>query len=327
MRLTDIVGHTQLVGLLGHAAARDRVPQSLLLAGPEGVGKRTTAMALAQAVNCPENACGVCATCRRIERGQHSDVTVIDRGDEASIKIRVLRERVLEVIGYRPFEARRRVYLIDGADDMTTEAQDALLKTLEEPPASALLILVTAYPDTLLPTIQSRCRRLRFGPLSEHDVARVLIERCGIDSARAQLLAGASGGSVSRALAEEAGDAATDRDAALGLLTAATTGRTVAARLKAATELVQDESDRRSREAVGARLAVMASLLRDLVVLSAGGAGPLANADLGTELSRLASAFGARRASAAFGTVDYAQDALDRNASAKLVADWVAVTI
>ena len=74
---------------------------------------------------------------------------------------------MLEVIGYRPFEADRRVYIIDPADEMTVEAQDALLKTLEEPPSAAILVLITAYPDTLAPTIQSRCRRIRFGPLPE----------------------------------------------------------------------------------------------------------------------------------------------------------------
>ena len=113
---------------------------------------------------------------------------------------------MLDVVGYRPFEAERRVYIIDPADELTDEAQDALLKTLEEPPPSAILILVTAYPDTLLPTIQSRCRRLRFGPLAEADVARVLVERAGVDRAAARVLAAASGGSVARALAEKRGD-------------------------------------------------------------------------------------------------------------------------
>lgn len=336
MPLAHIVGHTQLIALLGQAAARDRVPQSLLFAGPEGVGKRAAAIALAQAVNCPRrgndpggrfDACGVCPTCQRIERGQHSDVTLIDRGDDASIKIRVLRERVLDVVGYRPFEARRRVFIIDAADDLRADAQDALLKTLEEPPASAMLILVTAYPDLLLPTIQSRCRRLRFGPLSEQDVARVLIERCGVDRIAVTPLAAASGGSVSRALAERAGAAVDDRQAALGVLKAAASGRTVAAKLKAAAALVDDDGKRFIRDAVGTRLAMLASLLRDLVLLSAGGSDLLANADLGDDLADLARVFDARRASAAFGAVDHAQSALDRNASAKIVADWIAVTV
>jgi len=179
--LSSIIGHAPVIDLLRQAVRRGRVPQSLLFAGPDGVGKHAVAIALAQAVNCPNprdgDACGTCSTCLRIARGQHSDVTVIDKGDKASIQIDRVRERILDVVGYRPFEARRRVFILDPADEMTIQTQDALLKTLEEPPPAAMIILVTAYPDTLLPTIQSRCRRLRFGLLSENDVARVLTER------------------------------------------------------------------------------------------------------------------------------------------------------
>jgi DNA polymerase III subunit delta' len=335
MPLRTIVGHRHLVDLLMRAVARGRVPQSLLFAGPDGVGKHAVAIALAQAVNCPrrgeagraqDDACGECATCQRIARGQHSDVTVVDQGGEASIKIRMLRTRVLEVVGFRPFEARHRVYVIDPADEMTEEAQDALLKTLEEPPPAAIFILVTAYPDTLSPTIQSRCRRLRFGPLAEADVARVLAERAGLDRAKARALAGASGGSVSRALAEETGDLADDRDAALALI-ASTKDRAIGPRLRAAAALAQHGSKRRDRDALGARLSIVASLIRDLGALSAGVSDGLANADLEDTLRRLAPAFDARRLANAFGIVTEAQDALTRNASPKIVADWVAVTI
>jgi DNA polymerase-3 subunit delta' len=339
MPLGDVIGHHRLVGLLGAAVNRDRVPQSLLFAGPAGVGKRTTAVALAQALNCQArrnvavsdgttilDACGVCAACQRIARGQHTDVTIIDRGEEASIKIKRLRERLLEVVGYRPFEARKRLFVIDPADELTTEAQDALLKTLEEPPASAILILVSAYPDTLLATIQSRCRRVRFGPLSEHDVARVLAERLGMDRASARLLAAGAGGSVSRALADEAGDVADDRDAALELLQASA-GRTVGARLKAAAALAQHKSKRRDREALGARLALLSALCRDATALSVGAPAAVTNTDLMEPLAELSRAFGPERLARAFETVDQAQRALERYASPKLVADWVGVRI
>src|SRR6187455_1879035 len=179
MPLTEIIGHAPIVALLRQAVALERVPQSLLFAGPEGVGKRATAVALAQAINCPvrrasqnDDACGTCPTCQRIARGQHSDVVAIDRGDDSIIKLKLLRERVLDAVGYRPFEGLRRVFVI-AADDLREDSQDALLKTLEEPPPSAVLILISAYPGTLLETVQSRCRRLRFGPLNERDVARV----------------------------------------------------------------------------------------------------------------------------------------------------------
>ena len=148
MPLASIIGHAPAIDLLRQAVRRRRVPQSLLLAGPEGTGKRAIAVALAQAVNCRQpadgDACGACSNCVRIARNQFSDVTIIEKGDEASIKIRTLRERVLEPVGYRPFEGARRVYIIDPADAMTREAQDALLKTLEEPPPAEMLILNSA---------------------------------------------------------------------------------------------------------------------------------------------------------------------------------------
>src|SRR4051812_26730258 len=105
MPFVDIIGHASVVELLRQSVRRGRVPQSLLIGGPAGVGKRAIAMALAQAVNCPNardgDGCGTCTTCTRILRGQHSDVVILDKGDEASIKIKPLRERVLEVVGYR----------------------------------------------------------------------------------------------------------------------------------------------------------------------------------------------------------------------------------
>jgi DNA polymerase III subunit delta' len=327
--LASIVGHRRVVDLLRQAVAHQRVPQSLLFAGPAGVGKHAVALALAQAVNCPNqrdgDGCGTCATCRRIARGQHSDMAVVDTGGEASIKIAALRAMVLDVAGYRPFEAARRVFVIDPADALTIEAQDALLKTLEEPPSATVLILVTAFPDGLRATIQSRCRRLRFGPLSEQDVARVLVEQCGVASPRAGALAAASGGSVERALAEQTGELADDREAAFGLLAAAARGRGVAARLTAAAALVQHGSGRRDRAALEARLAMTASLVRDLAVLETGSPIPLANADFGDRLRELAGAFGLQRISAAFDAIREAETALDRNASPKIVADWLAL--
>jgi DNA polymerase-3 subunit delta' len=330
MPFASIVGHAHIVALLRQSAARGRVPQSLLFAGPDGVGKRAVALALAQAVNCPRrregDACGACGACHRILRGQHSDVTVVDRGDEASIKIRTLRERVIDVVGYRPFEAERRVFVIDPADDLTLEAQDALLKTLEEPPPSAILILITAYPDALRPTVQSRCRRLRFAPLSEADVARIVAGRAGVKPAEARLLAAASGGSVARALAAQAGELAADRDAALALLQAAAAARGVAGRFKAAAALVQHGSKRRDREALSVRLAIVGSLVRDLASLSVDD-GPLANADLADALGRLRPSFSLQRLAAGWTTLGRAEAALDRNASPKIVADWIALEI
>jgi DNA polymerase-3 subunit delta' len=326
---SSLIGHHAAVDLLRRAVAEQRVPQSLLIAGPEGIGKGTLALALAQAVNCrrPENGdgCGTCTNCRRIASGQFSDVTRLELGDEASIKIRAVRERVIEPIAYRPFEGARRVSIIDPADAMTREAQDALLKTLEEPPSAALLILVSAYPDTLLPTIQSRCRRLRLGVLSDDDVMRVLVEREGIPAPQARALAAASGGRVAAALAARSGTFEADRDAAWSFL-AAQRGA-LAGRLKAAASLAQHASKRRDRDALATRLAIVQSLLRDLAALASGGRVALANSDLTNDLVGLSSEFPLERAAEAFSRVAAAEAALDRNASPKIVADWLAVSL
>ena len=124
MPFAQIVGHTRALDLLRRAVSRRSVPQSLLFAGPEGVGKRTAAIALAQAVNCPQptvdgDACGACNTCRRILAGTFSDVVTLDKGDKASIGIDPLRDQVLGPIAYRPFEGRHRVFIIDPATVQT----------------------------------------------------------------------------------------------------------------------------------------------------------------------------------------------------------------
>jgi DNA polymerase-3 subunit delta' len=228
-------------------------------------------------------------------------------------------------VHYRPFEGRRRVYILDAADDLTDEAQDALLKTLEEPPSAAMLILATAFPDTLRPTIQSRCRRVRFGPLAVSEVEEIL-RRQGMDPPTARSLAAVSGGSVARALAGERGACEQDREVAIALLGAA--GDRVATRLKSAEAFARHPASRRAREVVGARLAILQSLLRDLSALHAGRATDLAHPDLEEALRRLAPAFDLERTAAAFALVTQAVGhVLDHNASPKLVADWTAMAL
>lgn len=317
--------------MLRRAVAHDSVPQSLLFAGPEGVGKHAVAVALAQALNCLSlsdgDGCGTCNACRRIAAGTFSDVVTLDRGDKASIGIDPLRDKIVQPIGYRPFEGRHRVFIIDPADDLTLQAQDALLKTLEEPPPSAVIVLITAYPDSLLATVRSRCRRVRFGPLAEEEVVRVLTGAgCRVDPVEARHRAVLSGGSVSRALEADGRQFVGDREAALGLLQAIT-GHGLPARLKAAAAFVQVDKKRRVREAASTRLSVLASLLRDLLVLDLRGNEGLANSDLAGDLERLASAFPPDRLVAAFGAVRQAESSIDRNASPKIVADWLAVRL
>ena len=329
MSLRSVVGHEHLKPRLARAALRGSLPPSLIFAGPSGVGKRMTAVALAQLVNCltpnVEDACGECASCTRIARRVHADVLLIEPGDTGSIKIEQIRD-VVERSGYRPFEGRRRVVIIDEADRIVANAQDALLKTLEEPPSGTTFVLVTAMPETLLPTIRSRCQRLRFGRLAPADVAQVLIEAHGASEADAHAAAALSDGSIGRALEGASEEFAEARGAAVQLLEIVAADPGPSRRIQGAMGLPGAGRGKADRDALGQSLRALATILRDLGMLSAGGRA-LANADLERRLRPLTRAFHPDRILAAFAAVDRALDALDRNASPKIVADWLAFQI
>jgi DNA polymerase-3 subunit delta' len=337
MSFSAIVGHRRLLQLLSRAVARDTLPPALLLAGPAGVGKRRAAMALARAINCVKpvageeferDACGACASCRRIERGVHPDVIVIVPGDTGSIKIDQIRD-VIEGAGFRPFEGRRRVVIIDEADALVEAAQNALLKTLEEPPSASVFLLVSSMPDALLPTVRSRCPRLRFSALSPAEVASVLMRDHGYSQSEAHVTAADAEGSVGRALAASSADLGEARDDARRLLERTARTANPAQRLDAVRNLTGTKgTPAAERDQTSARLRALGSLLRDLGVLATGAdRRVLANADLATELERLSPAFDRDRSLRAHASVDRALGALERNASPKVVVDWLVLQI
>src|SRR3954463_13768007 len=224
MPFRDVVGHVRLIDLLSRSVVGGTLPPSLLFAGPAGVGKHLTALAVAQALNCTKStkstlgsglraegsagssfdACGVCPACTRIARGVHPDVLFVTPGDSGAIKIDQVRE-VVDRAQYRPFEGRRRVVVIDEADALVPSAQNALLKTLEEPTPSSVFILVAARPDMLLPTVLSRCPQLRFRPLSLEEMTTALVAN-GRTDAEARAVAAAADGSLGQALQASAVD-------------------------------------------------------------------------------------------------------------------------
>ena len=331
MPFRDIAGHEQLKRLIARAALRGTLPPSLIFAGPAGVGKRMAALALAQLVNClspvDDDACGVCASCGRIARGVHADVVIVEPGDTGAIKIEQVRD-IIDRAAYRPFEGRRRVVIIDNADQIVPNAQDALLKTLEEPPSGTTFVLVSSVPETLLPTIRSRCQRLRFGRLSPADVAGVLLRGHAYSSADAHAAAAFSDGSVGRAL-EGSSDAFVEaRGAALELLETVADEPPPARRILGASGLPGAGRSKADRDALAQSLRALATILRDLGILgSHADERALANADLTKRLERLLRAFDRARILRAFAAVDRALNALDRNASPKIVADWLAFQI
>ncbi len=337
MTLREIIGHRRLTALIARAIERESLPPTLLFAGPPGVGKWAVARATAQAVNCLEpvkpggepaiDACGKCRSCDRIARGVHVDVLSLEPDDRASIKIDVVRE-ALGGIGFRPFEGRRRVVLIREADTLEPASQNALLKSLEEPPPGTMFILTTAVPGALLPTVRSRCMRLRFGRLTTAEIASALIRDHDYSEADARQTAPIADGSIGQALALIDNDLSVFRDLAIGHLRHAARRGDIQARVQAASALHTagaSSKKERTREDVAIVLRLMASMLRDLEAINAGAdRAVLAHPLLTGDLESIARAFGGDRARDAFGAVDRALAALERNAGTKVVTEWLA---
>jgi DNA polymerase III delta subunit-like protein len=294
-------GHRRLAELLARSVRRNALPPSLIFSGPPGGAMREMATALAQALNClapvdvgeSRDACGVCGACSRIARGVHPDVVSVVPDDKGRVNVEHIRD-VIDRVGFRPFEGRRRVVIIDEAETMLAPAQSALLKVLEEPPPSSVFVLVTSRPDLLLPTVHSRCPRLRF-------------ETTGTGTVDADV-----------------------REAACSVLMHVSATDDPARRIEAARDLLPTRPGvgRVEREHVATHLRAMASVLRDVELLaSRGDSRKLANAEVRPILDRLTKPFGGDRGIRAFAAVDRALEALDRNAGVKIVADWLVLQL
>ena len=194
------VGHEHVLGLLRQTVAEERPAHAYLFSGPDGIGKKLVAVRFAAMLNCPQSqddSSASCPVCRRICEEKHPDF-IIEKPLRGMIRIDRVRY-IQSFFQFAPVEAFYRVAIIDDAHSMNRAAQNALLKTLEEPPAGRVLILVTSKPFVLLPTVRSRCRRIRFGPIRS-DVLAGILERQGLDREKVSLIASTSGGSVARAL-------------------------------------------------------------------------------------------------------------------------------
>ncbi|MDP8256388.1 MAG: DNA polymerase III subunit delta' [Candidatus Alcyoniella australis] len=212
MSFSQLLGQPRVSAALLRALKLERVAHAYLFVGADGVGRRTTARLLAMALNCESSgadACGECGPCRKIIRGTHPDIVELTP-EKDFITIGQVRE-LQASMAYRPYEGRFRVISVAPAEAMNANAQNALLKTLEEPPQGNVLILICASPQRLLRTIQSRCQRMVFGLLPRPVIVRLLCEQ-GVEPQRAELLARLAEGSLGRAQALAQGELQLQRE-------------------------------------------------------------------------------------------------------------------
>ena len=232
----ELTGNARVKAVLKRMLVTDRLPGAMLFTGEEGIGKKLFALEVARALNCrtpkDHEACGVCSSCVRIRRLNYptrddaDEWTQIIWTDHPDVGLVVAPKRVLRVeqmrqiekeANFRPFEGKARVFLIDEADKLNDASANALLKVLEEPPRTSHLILITARPAMLLPTILSRCQMIRFSPLTPAEIESHLVKN-DIDVKTARLRARAAGGSIGRALAGDLVTFTSQRKALLKVL-------------------------------------------------------------------------------------------------------------
>jgi len=301
---SKLIGNESVKSSLRQLLSSDRLPNSLLFAGPQGVGKRQFAFELARAFVCQaskENgACGKCPACVRIsrfntpttEKGEDYDRVFFSEHADVGLVIpykrnlRVGAIRALEIqANFRPYEASARVFIVDDADKMNDAASNALLKTLEEPPHTTYIILVSARPNLLLPTIRSRCQIIRFAPVSSVAIETYLRTSRGMDSDDATLVARITDGSVARAMEFDVAKFRAQREVQLANIEKALVKMDRPALVRASEQM----NDAKNKDLYEANLDILESLVRDMWLLKNGSdPGAIRHLDLSERLRAVA---------------------------------------
>jgi DNA polymerase-3 subunit delta' len=316
----ELLGHEWAVTQLMEQIVQDKLRHAYLFTGPQGIGRRTLALRLAQALNCPQPAgtgepCQTCRTCQQIERMQHPDLAIVQAEQRGgTLKVEQIRE-LQRSLSLAPYAARYRVAVLLHFEEANASASNALLKTLEEPAAQVVLIITAESAESLLPTIVSRCEVLRLRTLPVDQVRLWLQARWGLSPEQAHLLAHISGGRPGYALRlHQEPDLFNRRQAWLTELLHLLAARRVE-RFAYAENLAKDKDS--LRQALFAWL----SLARDVLLRSAGSIAPVTNPHLSTEIESLAARMPLETAQAFVADLEKTLELIDKNVNARLATE------
>ena len=334
--MREVIGQRRLLARLGEQAVSGDVAQAYELSGPRSIGKRTVATRLAQTLLCTSEprapgGCGKCLACRKIENGTHPDVRVVvrlmdqDRGDDRKfISIEQIRE-MQQDLALRPLEGAWRVVIVDDAADLSEHAEVALLKTLEEPPVHAVLLLLTPTPSRLLETIRSRLQPLPFRLVPAQEIADGLAAR-SLPDARTYAAAAAGRPGIAIALASDEAVRAARR--ALEKEFYRLIGSGLTDRFAWAVELADSERDPQKRNVLlESRLVDWSELLRDAAIRAHGVERPL-RPERASESARLADAIGPRElVDLAIAFDRWRRDVVESNVNARMLLELLALRL
>lgn len=199
-----VAGHERIIKSLRESIKNDMTSHAYIFCGNKGSGRNLTAGAFAKTANCLSpingNACGKCPSCIQFESGNNPDVFYVKATKTISISVDDIREQIVNEVKIKPYSYKRKIFIIDKADTMTSQAQNALLKTLEEPPKYVIIILIAENTENFLPTVLSRCVMMKFSPISVNLIKNYLINNCAMNENDAAFYAEYSIGSIGEAL-------------------------------------------------------------------------------------------------------------------------------
>lgn len=315
----NLIGHEWAVDMLKKHVADETTRHAYLFAGPPGLGRRTLALRFAQALNCqtPVEAgipCGECRDCKQIAAMQHADLTVIQAESEGgTLKVDQIRA-ARRSLTLKPYQAKYRVALLLRFQEANDNAANALLKTLEEAPSYAVLILTADTPEQLLPTIVSRCEVLRLRPLNIDEVQSALESR-GVESGRAKLIAHISGGRFGYALRMLENESLLEkREERLNDLQSLIS----ASRLE---KFAYADKLSRDKESMRDAVLVWLSYWRDVMLRSAQAQTPLVNVDRNLEIEDLAGRLDLSAARTVVSNLEDVLEKMEKNVNSRLLAE------